>query len=424
MLDRVVQINDLSDPKGGASKLAVLAACELRQRGHSVTFMTGDAGVSSALLGAGVDIVALGQQRLLASGRAKALVDGIWNRAAHRMVRQWILRHDTPGTVYHLHGWAQILSPSIFAALEPVRDRLVISAHDFFLACPNGAFAIMKSGKICPHKPLGLSCLTTPCDRNGSLQKAWRTTRQVVQRHAYRPTQSPPVLAIHNAMADYLTRCGIPADSVITVPNPVDPYSDARIPAEHNREVLFVGRLEQTKGADLAAAAAAEAGAPLTIIGDGPLAATIQALHPTAKMLGRCSPQEIRSHAAKARMLVVPSRYPEPFGLVAIEAAWSGLPILIADTALLSRDLVDSGAALAVNPRDTSALAKTIGRLCREDDTVHRMSVAAFERTRHLAFTQNQWVDRLESLFHARLKPESAQRGPGPHTARITSSRS
>jgi len=403
MIGRIVQINDLSDPKGGASKLAVQAACDLAARGHQVTFITGDAGNSRALADAGVEIVALGQQRLLAGSRAKAMVTGLWNRAAHTMVRDWIARHDTPATVYHLHGWSQILSPSVFGALDPVRERLVISAHDFFLACPNGAFAWLKSGEVCPHVPLSRACLSTPCDRDGSARKLWRSARQVVQRRAYRPRSSPPVLAIHEGMRDFLTRAGIPAGSIIALPNPVEPFSSRRIAAEHNREILFVGRLEETKGADLAAQAAARVGAELTVVGEGPLVDRIRQIHPRARLMGRRSPAEIRDLAANARMLVMPSRYPEPFGLVAIEAAWSGLPVILAQTALLSDDLVASGAGIAVDPRNVDAFADAIRTILEDDALTRTMSEAAFIRTTSLALTPSAWIDRLEAIFDERV---------------------
>jgi hypothetical protein len=38
-------------------------------------------------------------------------------------VAAWIAQHDTPRTVYHLHGWLQILSPAVLHAAAPVRDR-------------------------------------------------------------------------------------------------------------------------------------------------------------------------------------------------------------------------------------------------------------------------------------------------------------
>lgn len=407
MIRHIVQINDLSDPKGGASKLAVQAACDLSARGHKVTFLTGDSGESPALADANVDVVALGQQRLRAGGRGRAMVTGLWNRSAYAMVRDWIARNDTPETVYHLHGWAQILSPAIFSALDPVRDRLVISAHDFFLACPNGAFAWLRSGEICPHTPLSPACLTTACDRDGSAHKVWRSARQIIQRRSYRPHKSPPVLAIHAGMHDLLARAGIPRHSIITLPNPVEPFSATRIKAEHNREVLFVGRLEETKGADLAAQAAMRAGAPLTIIGEGPLAERIRGIHPGARLLGRHSPREISAIAASARMLVMPSRYPEPFGLVAIEAAWSGLPVILPHTALLSEDIVATGAGIAVEPRDVEAFAAAIRTLLSDDIGARAMSEAAFGATRSLALTPSTWIDRLETIFEQRLTDQA-----------------
>ena len=144
-LNQIVVINDLSHPMGGASALAVASARNFAARGYKVAMLAGDT-PDPALSEAGVAVTALGQARLL--GRAGALVDGLWNRAAHRMIRRWIAANDTPGTVYHLHGWSQILSPAVFAALAPVRGRLVISAHDFFLACPNGAFTNFATGAV------------------------------------------------------------------------------------------------------------------------------------------------------------------------------------------------------------------------------------------------------------------------------------
>lgn len=416
MIERVVQINDLSDPKGGASKLAVQAACDLAARGLRVTFITGDAGDSPLLENAGVEIVALGQSRLLAGNPARAMVTGLWNHAAHRLVRDWIAGNDTPGTCYHLHGWAQILSPAIFSALDPVRGRLVISAHDFFLACPNGAFAWLKSGEVCPHTPLSRACMATPCDRDGPARKVWRSARQVVQRRAYRPRSSPPVLAIHAGMRTFLERAGIPGKSIIALPNPVEAYSRSRIAAERNHEVLFVGRLEETKGADLAAAAAARAGARLTVVGEGPLAPRIRELHPGARLVGRCDPEEIRRFASQARMLVMPSRYPEPFGLVAMEAAWSGLPVILARSALLGDDLVASGAGLAVDPRDIASFAAAMRVILDDDATARAMSVAGFEGTASLALTPTAWIDRLQAILMARVEDAYAEVGGSPTT--------
>ncbi|RDE05294.1 glycosyltransferase family 4 protein [Sphingomonas aracearum] len=402
MIDRVVILNDIAQPKGGATALALLSAYQLRARGLAVTMLVGDAGDNPALTQAGVEVVALGQERLGQAGVA-GLAAGLYNRAAGAMVQRWIDANDTPGTVYHLHGWAQILSPAVFRALKRVEERVVLHAHDFFLACPNGSYAFLRTGQVCPLTPMSPACVSANCDRRNYGHKLWRVARQGVQRRFYDRHGSPPVLAIHEGMRPFLMRAGIPSASIHAVPNPVTPWSDTRIEAESNRQVLFVGRLEETKGPDLAAAAARAAGATITFVGDGVLRERLQAEYPEMHFLGRRTPEQIREIARTARLLVMPSRYPEPFGLVATEALWSGLPVVTTDTALLAEDIVTAGAGLAVEPRDTARFAAALRAILDDDDRCRAMSEAAFAGTRSLALSPEGWTDRLIDTYRGRL---------------------
>ena len=258
MIERIVVINDSSVAKGGATGLSLASALAFRKRGLAVTLLTGDAGQNSELDEAGVEVVALGQDRLLSSPMHKVLFSALYNGSAKDMVAGWIARNDTPGTVYHLHGWAQILSPAVFQALKPVSSRLVLSAHDFFLVCPNGAYAFLNNGAVCQLTPMSAACVRANCDRRSYAHKLWRVARQSVRQSLFDfRREAPPVLAIHEAMRPFLVRGGIPEAAVRTVPNPVRPFLTERAQAERNREFLFIGRLEDGKGPDLAAAAAA-----------------------------------------------------------------------------------------------------------------------------------------------------------------------
>jgi len=403
-IDRIVVINDLARSMGGASALALLSARGFRARGHAVTLLVGDAGDHDGALAAlGIDCVALGQDRLLTRPRIEAAMAALWNRQAAQMIAGWIRRHDTPQTVYHLHGWLQILSPAVFRALAPVRDRLVISAHDFFLACPNGAFADLRSGTPCPHRPLTRACLLSACDRHSHAHKLLRVVRHAIQTWVLDPRAAPPILAIHHGMAPLLARAGIPPASIHTLPNPVTPWSATRIPAEANRYALLVGRLEKTKGADLAAAAARAAGLPLRVIGTGALEPSLRMHYPEVRFHGRQPPVEIARIAAQARLLVMPSRYPEPFGLVAMEAARSGLPVILPPTALLAPDLVARGAGIAVDPRDPVGFAGILTILAADDQRVAAMSEAAFTQTGDLALSPAEWVEALLAFYAGRL---------------------
>ena len=408
--ERIVVINDITVARGGATALALRSALELRARGYAVTLLAGDQGANADLEAAGVEMVSIGQERLLGSSPAKALINGLYNRAAERMVAGWIAQNDTPTTVYHLHGWAQILSPAIFRPLNRVADRLTLSAHDFFLTCPNGAYADLKSGAVCELTPMSARCVAANCDRRSYSHKLWRVARHAVRQWAFDlGRQAPPVLAIHAAMRPYLVRGGVPEAAVVTLPNPVMPFLAARATAERNKGFLFVGRLQAGKGPDLAAAAAARAGVPLTLVGEGALSEAIRRDYPQAVCVGRLSPDEIAPLAASARALVMPSRYPEPYGLVAAEALWSGLPVIAADTAFLSADIVAAEAGFACPPRDTAALAECMRALASDDVLAERMSRNAYERTRSIGLTLPAWMDALEAVYQGRIAGARAE---------------
>ena len=69
-----------------------------------------------------------------------------------------------------------------------------------------------------------------------------------------------------------------------------------------------------------AIAAVGAVGVPLTVIGEGPLRETLTARHPEVTFRGWMDRAGIAGEIASARALVMPTRYPEPFGLVVAEA--------------------------------------------------------------------------------------------------------
>ena len=119
---RVVLINDRSAEIGGASNLSCLAARILREAGVPVTFFAGDepSGMTQP------QAIHLNGKPLVERGRLSALAGGLYNRDAYKALRGWVAGHDKPSTIYHVHGWSKILSPSIFRALMPVRERVVL----------------------------------------------------------------------------------------------------------------------------------------------------------------------------------------------------------------------------------------------------------------------------------------------------------
>ena len=119
-LDRVVLINDFSKVRGGAAALVALLAKELSEMKINVTVITGDDGQDLKAELNHIEIVSLDEPPLLHRPAKIAALKGLYNPSAVRMLSDWISRNDTPGTVYHVHNWAHILSASIFRSLAMV----------------------------------------------------------------------------------------------------------------------------------------------------------------------------------------------------------------------------------------------------------------------------------------------------------------
>lgn len=409
-ISRVVLLNDFSVARGGATSLVLLLMRLLRARGIPVTMIVGDNGDNPEFATLGVDVVKLGQKALLGGNPLKTAVSGIDNRTASALVSDWIARNDTPTTLYHANVWSQILSPAIFMPLRAVASRTIIHAHDFFHACPNGAYMDYQKEERCLRVPLGASCLATHCDRRSYLHKLWRVARQARLFSAMgKDVPWGRIVLIHEKMVEGFERAGYRAQDLQAVRNPVLPFVSERIAAERNRSFFYIGRLEQEKGPQDALAAARLAGVPMEIIGDGPMRTALQAEYPEATFHGWCEPKAIGALIGKARALVIPSRLPEPFGLVAAEAAGSGVPLVLTDMAFLADEVVERGMGIACNTQDNAAFADALRAMAtRSFDDMRLMSERAFAHGMKLANTQTDWVEALLDIYEGLLEETPA----------------
>jgi glycosyltransferase involved in cell wall biosynthesis len=404
-LRRVVVINDDATGHGGASAIAVAMARLLRARGTAVTFLAGDGAPAAELTSADIDTVILGGRHILDGRRGAAALRGLYDRTTGGALQRWLAAHDDPGTVYHLHNWHKVLSPAAFAPLRQVASRLVVSAHDYFLACPNGGYFNYPRRMECELRPGGARCLLTSCDRRRYGHKLWRVARHAVRRHLLDLGHSPAlVLAVHESLAAHLARGGILPGSIRVLRNPVQPWRQERVSAERNRDVFFVGRVDADKGVDLLARAARRAGVRLRVIGDGPLRHDIARHHPEVELLGWQNRQRIADLVATARMLVVPTTCRETFGLAPLEALMSGIPVVVSRFALIADEVVRHRFGVACDPYNEEALARQIRALADDDDKVRDISRRAFAGARSLAPTPAEWCDSLLTLYEERLR--------------------
>lgn len=403
-IERVVVIHDFSTPEGGAGVLALESIRQYRSRGLPVTLMTGE-GRTPELEALGVSVVGLNAKPLLEVSAMEALRQGYHNADAEALVRDWIAAHDTSQTVYHLHNWSQMLSPSIMRPLRAVADRCVVTCHDFFNACPNGAFMHFPTFSPCELKPGSFACFKSKCDRRSRLHKIWRFARhRHLEDMAAFGGHNHTFTFIHDKMKDRFQCAGFAGKDCITIPNPVRAWTKSRIAAEQNSGFLFVGRVTSDKGADIALTAAAETEQPLTVVGDGELAKSAAAFYPNATFAGWKQPEEIAEIAKTARALIVPSRVSEPFGLVILEAAMSGLPVIVTKNAYLAGDVERLGFGQSFDPGKKETLKAALSKFAKDDELVAQMSQAGHETAQTLCHTPDSWAACFLDVFAGKLQ--------------------
>ena len=96
--------------------------------------------------------------------------------------------------------------------------------------------------------------------------------------------------------------------------------------------VLYCGRLIACKGVHVAIDACQRTGTHLVIGGQGNLKSLgLDRLPSNVEFVGYLDDESKRDYMGRARALICPTRYIEPFGYVAIEAAMSGTPVISTD---------------------------------------------------------------------------------------------
>jgi glycosyltransferase involved in cell wall biosynthesis len=152
-------------------------------------------------------------------------------------------------------------------------------------------------------------------------------------------------VALTDFARDRFVQGGIPGEKIVRKYNFLDP-----IPEPGTGEggyVLFVGRFDPVKGIDtlLKAWETVAGRATLKIVGDGPLAHEVDAASrrlPGVERIGWQSPQAVLDLMGKARLVVVPSAYYEPFGRITAEAFAKGTPVVASRIAGMG-ELIDEG---------------------------------------------------------------------------------
>jgi glycosyltransferase involved in cell wall biosynthesis len=372
----------------------------LASRGYHVIYFAAVAPIEPRLREAGVDVICLGQPDLLNDpSTVRAAGRGIWNRQAARAFRALLTTLDPAETILHVHGWAKALSPSIGRVIGEFRIPTVMTIHEYFLACPNGAFFNYRQQKNCPLRPLSFACISTNCDVRAYGHKAFRVVRQgALWWLGGMPGEIRHFICISELQRKVIESY-LPAEANIhSVANPIAVEDKGPCGSEDNDTFLFVGRLSAEKGAVLFAEAARRTGLKAAFVGDGGEAAHIRAILPDAEFRGWLPPDKVVEAMRTARALVFPSLWYECQPLTTFEALANGVPVIVSDNCAGREAVRDEENGLWFKSGDIDGLARAMRRLADANEAA-RMGRAAYSTYWREPLSLGRHLDRLEDTY-------------------------
>jgi len=261
--------------------------------------------------------------------------------------------------------------------------------HDHDLVCLRRHKYFPLDGQICEHAA-GLACYRNLCcvqrpSSPGVFPIVLRSLRS--QRKTMAASRGMRRFIVGSRwMRGQLEKNDYPGDCIDVIhPVPRDLNSVRALPSASAPEILFVGQVIRGKGVDLLLRALGRVRYPwhATIVGVGnhldycrELADEL-GLAERVRFAGWVAHRELEAYYARARFTVVPSRWPEPFGMVGLEAMSRGRPVVGFAAGGIPDWLMDGVAGLLVPAGDVEGFARAMDRLLADHELADNLGRGA-----------------------------------------------
>jgi len=344
-------------------------------------------------------------------------------RAINRRFELFTLDRDRDSALAAIRAWAPdvcfshnvndlTLEHTLVDALPVVKFM-----HGYFGTCIGSQKMHAFPAAVPCERAFGAACVALYLPRHccrldpRTLVTYWRWTSS---QHKLLSRYQAIVVASRHMRAEF-ERNGVAADRIVV--NPLFPTIQpvAAVPAPPAEPtVVFLGRMTSLKGGDILIAAVDIAQrrlgrrVHLVMAGDGPKRSEWEVLarrlNVAATFPGWVDAEDRHTWLGRASLAALPSTWPEPFGLVGLEAAAAGVPTIAFNLGGICEWLRDGVTGVAVpTPPSADAFGAALTRAL--SDPVRLAALRAGARRLADDMTLASHLDRLETVFNGLQQP-------------------
>ncbi len=353
--------------------------------------------VSAALVAAGHQVHVLYRHASDGGGIAGVTTEQLDPRPDGALDQLLAFRPD----VLHFHALNDIVIEARARARFPA-----IKTFHIFDYCPSGTKFHHALDRNCTFET-SIACVPRQAYLRCTLSRRpsvwWRQYQLASALNTHNRAYQRLIVASH-FVKNEAVRTGYDASQMIVVPYFTSLPAPTR--AARPNHVLFVGRLTREKGVDLLCDALAKLTGDwtCTVVGDGMAMPELRrdaarlGISARVTFAGWLTGGALEAEFAAASVVAVPSRWPEPFGIVGIEAMAHRRPVVAFRVGGIPDWLDDGTTGFAVPPFETGAFSERIQWLCDHPDEAAAIGQAGRARVER-EFDSRAHLNQLVPIY-------------------------